>query len=114
MHYVYAPVFSEATGWVVGATVNHVTSPLDREQVQHVCAILNALPVTRVPGEPSAWEQNRERVLDVLRRCAEDLQESSRIEGEDLDAVRVLRVLADAREVLARFRDASAGGRSDG
>ena len=99
---VYSPVFSKATGWIVGGIVDHVAKPLDQQQVEHVCAILNAKPVDR-PADALRWDDWRYRVLDSLRACVQEIRGVREFEVESRMAGRLHHVVGVALEVLAEF-----------
>lgn len=58
MSTVYSPVYSLATGWVLGVIEDHSARPLSKEEVEQAAARLNAL--AKRP-EPVQYPEGRER-----------------------------------------------------
>lgn len=91
-----------------------VSEPLDREQLEHVCAILNAEPVDRAAAA-TQWDEWRTAVLTLLRACVRELRGLGEFQVESREAARLHHLVGSAIEILAQFsvRD-QAGGGDDG
>lgn len=77
---IYSPVFSAATGWVLGQVVDHVAHPCTREEIDAVCLQLNRPPSPDLVALANVCENlggalERQRRIDELSPAAHVLEQ---------------------------------------